>query len=195
MMLLSIIFGKLVQCVFCAPTDRPTSFNFATPLSPLVRQQTSKQRPTPHRPHSKSQPAQKSSSLQASFRVIQLFIRSRNTNSMTIVKDDWRLRRSLGETTAHPNFVRRDGSQARIHATPIPDCSNQSHREQAHPLQVHCLEGRSMVHMIERFLHVQLYYRNFFLPFSRQLCSLQQQKQTSICMRLRHKRSLHALVF
>ena len=58
---------------------------------------------------------------------------------------------------------------------------NKGYRERAPALK------GAIIHMVERLLHVQLHHRNLFLPFSGMLCRFQQQKQTSIRVRLRHK--------
>ena len=67
--------------------------------------------------------------------------------------------------------------------TNTPRLHQSCHGEQTHTLQFHCLGGRSMIHMIERLLHVPLYHNNVSLPFSRQFCNLQHKNNpTSACV-------------
>ena len=105
-------------------------------------------------------------------------------------ENDQRLWCTLGKSTAHLFFVRRCRTQARLPAASTPDCCNQSHRERARALWSQSLETCLMFHMVGCLLRAaappQFLSANLetALPPST-------RRQPSICVCLRHKRSLN----
>ena len=162
MMLLSPIFGQLVQCIFCAPTVRPTSFSFFDHFCRhhfCIRHRYSNQH---HNVRTANRSQRKIVQSPGQFPGYPALYQVSQHQFHDHCEDDWRLWRSWRQSSAHPNFVRRDRSPSMRFSYNFHSRLQQSIaiENKTHTLQLQCLEGRSMVHMVERFLHVQLYHHN-----------------------------------